>query len=298
MSLDMRVSWKRAAGIIAGLLLPLPLVLTLYAATSWTHWPAFSPGTDVSPILPPDERRQLQTFEKHCTQREDCEPPLGCLEIYTGGPRFCVASECQSDSQCEEGFTCQTRPTLDNGPRVRRCAVIGTRQEGQPCVSSADTREEACAQGLICNGVCGRPCVLEDPTSCPDGLACRNGSDGPSCRPHCKDRECPEGQECIHHDDELPMCAVLRGNNCQRTTCPEGRECQVRYQLGGQRPTVDMECVVPCGKDKSPCPDGLVCDFGACRQRCNPNGPDTCGPNNTCGYLPVEESWLCFPRYD
>jgi hypothetical protein len=290
------VSRERWTGLLFGLLLPLPLVLLLCAALYWRAGSPPPSDTRISPILSPEERRQFQTFEKPCQRQGECESPLGCVDIYTGGPRFCIASECLTDAQCREGFTCRALPSLKDGPRVRRCVLVGTQKEGQPCVPSADTRDEACEQALLCHAFCGRPCDLDVPTSCPDGFACQQGPSGPSCLPHCKDRACPDGQECIHQGSEFPMCAAVHGLNCQRTPCSEGQRCFISYRSGARGAWVEMECAVPCAEGKTPCAEGFICDFGICRQRCEPNGTRECDSHRKCGYLPVEEAWLCFPK--
>jgi hypothetical protein len=275
--------------------LPVPLILAFCFTSPWS---SSSGGVGHSPVLSPEERRHLQTFEKPCQQREDCESPLGCLDLYTGGPRFCVASECLTDSQCRDGFTCRQLASLEDGPLVRRCVLVGTQREGQSCLPNSDTREQACEWGLLCHhGFCGRPCEVGAPGSCPEGFACGQGPGGPSCRPHCRDGRCPPGEECIHQEREFPRCAVVRGANCERALCPDGQRCFVTYGHGATGAWVEMECVVPCGGASPACEEGFVCDVGACRRRCAPGSEDPCGPGEKCGYIPTEDAWLCFQKY-
>jgi hypothetical protein len=56
-----------------------------------------------------------------------------------------------------------------------------------------------------------------------------------------------------------------------------------------------MSCRIRCGGEHPPCPDGLVCDVFLCRQPCDPNGPDICGPHRRCGHRAENRPWTCIP---
>lgn len=289
------MNWRPLLAAFCGLLLPLPLVL---AVGAWWTRPQPQPARDtrlVSPMLSLEERRALLTHERACQTSEDCEAPLGCLSI-DWGQALCMASECLTDLQCEEGFTCKTLRTRGQGPRVRTCVVRGVAQEGAPCMASFTfTPEESCRPGLICNGYCGRPCQLGAPESCPEGTFCRDGKNGASCMPTCEGRSCAEGEECARFQGGFSVCARISGENCQRHACRDGTRCSVAY-LPGRRGEVQMECVQDCGAEHPPCPEGTVCEQRQCRRPCERDNPSACGPKETCGYNPRTQRWLCTVR--
>lgn len=148
-------------------------------------------------------------------------------------------------------------------------------------------KKHACAQGLLCTGWCGRPCQLDAPESCPSGFYCAQGPDGPSCRPTCEGRTCPEGQQCVTYEGRTSVCAVVRGQNCQQHPCAQGQECKLYYpRIRADGLLMGMECVQPCEEGKVSCPEGLVCTHGACRRPCEPGAPNTCGPDEACTASP------------
>src|SRR3712207_4913546 len=98
------MNWRKLAPIAGGMLLPLPLLLIAKLFFDPSA-PLVINGRVVSPMLSRSEKRKLLTFERPCSRPDDCEPPLACLDL--GGTRssLCVASECQTDLQCQENFT-------------------------------------------------------------------------------------------------------------------------------------------------------------------------------------------------
>ncbi len=92
-----------------------------------------------------DLTQKLLTFGRPCRDSRECESPLACLQDSRRivEPR-CVASECVTDLQCEEGFVCQLMASLGQGRGVRVCVVAaGLRKEGQVCSPLPRTREVA-----------------------------------------------------------------------------------------------------------------------------------------------------------
>lgn len=246
----------------------------------------------VSPILTLDERRALLTHERPCEKAADCEPPLGCLP-FASGSALCMSSDCQTDLQCSEGFTCKALRSRGQGPRVRLCVVQGLADEGEPCSSSFTfTREMLCRPGLLCNSHCGRPCQLGEPGACPEGTVCLNGREGPSCMPTCDGRACAEGQECVPFTKGSSVCARIWGENCQRQGCPKGATCRVSY-LPGRPGEVAMECTRRCGENHPSCPEGTVCEQKVCRRPCDAKDAKACGPHERCSYFPGTPRWLC-----
>lgn len=286
------MKWRLPMAVALGLLLPVPLLLLVGGALGWGGQ---GPRDDaLSPMLSWEQRQRLLTFGRPCRDSNECEAPLACLQDSRriAEPR-CVASECVTDLQCEEGFACQVMTSLGKGRHVRVCVVAaGLREEGQVCSPLPRTREVACEEGLICRGWCGRPCRREEPASCPEGFYCDTGPQGTSCLPTCEGRACPAGQECARFESGPSTCAVVRGQNCQRTPCPHGAQCRTTYSP--QKPgEVKMECVVPCDEKAPACSAGALCHNGVCRQACEPGSPDACASGQACTYHPFEKRWLC-----
>lgn len=281
-------------GVLAGLLLLVPLLgIALYVRTQLqTHVPEERP---ISPVLPFEERLRLVTYERECGKDKKCEPPLGCLPVPGRFKSYCTDSECETDVQCREGFTCQVMWT-SAGPLIRSCIPVGVRQEGQRCTSLPTDKEEACGPGLICGANwCGRPCKKGEATDCPEGFFCEEATPGPLCLPTCEERECPEGQHCVAFSRGTSVCAVVHGNNCREQGCPSGEKCSVQHRE--DRPgEVWMRCFTPCGAGKPPCPEGRLCHRDACRMPCNPEGPEVCYPGYRCGQLEQDGPWVC--RFD
>lgn len=288
------MKWGVLLAIAAGLLLTVPLALALGTALYPGSKPVSKSGSQVVPVLSYGEYREFLTFERPCRTQADCEAPLGCVEINPGGSSICSASECMTDLQCEEGFTCRAMSTVNGGSTVRWCILEGRKMEGEPCMQGFRARGSNCARGLLCAAWCGRPCELDAPGSCPEGFFCGKGSDGPSCLPTCEGRACPEGQWCIRFEGGTSVCAEVRGQDCQETPCAEGSTCRRHFpRTRPQGLVVGMECVQPCGEGKASCPEGLVCSSGDCRRPCEPDTPAACGEDEVCQQHPVEKRWLC-----
>lgn len=288
------MKWRVLMAMAAGLLLTIPLVLALGTALYPVSESVARSGSQVAPVLSYGEYRELLTFDRPCRTQADCEAPLGCVEVSPGGSTICAASECMTDLQCEEGFTCRALRTLEGGPKVRWCILEGHRKEGEPCMQRLGARRSNCARGLLCAAWCGRACELDAPESCPEGSFCRRGPDGPSCLPTCEGRTCAEGQQCIRFEGGTSVCATVRGQDCQQAPCAEGFECRRSFpRTGPQGLVVGMECVQPCGEQKLPCPEGLVCSGRVCRHSCEPDMPGSCGPHEACKQGSVKEQWVC-----
>lgn len=296
--MDLPIKWRTPLLVLLGLLLPLPLILILT-----TLWPSSrTPGEriltasgalEISPVLTVEERRALLTFERPCSRREDCEPPLGCLSR-NGKKGFCVASKCLTDLQCSDGMTCRVLPTLGQGPRVRSCVAAGNLPEGAPCLALTMDGAKSCSEGLICNSFCGRPCNLEAASPCPNGFFCRPGPSGPACAPTCEKQACPEGQQCVRFTGGASMCAAPVGDDCQRSPCPEGQQCRASFSPG-QPAWAALACELPCDGAERRCPQGLICHQETCQRTCDPKGPEVCGPRWACNTPDPEQAgrWLC-----
>lgn len=249
---------------------------------------------EMLPMIPLEEGRRLLTYEHSCRNNEDCEPPLRCVYNTRRGERYCTASTCMNDQHCPEGFACRALLTDDERALVRICSLVGLRKEGEKCEFLPSTPETGCEQGLLCQGWCGRPCTMDDSSSCPQGFLCADGPNGASCLPTCKNRTCPDGQQCTDFGEHVSVCATVHGQNCHLTPCPEGQRCHTEG-ISNRSDAVWMSCLAPCGGNKPPCPNGLVCDVFRCRQSCDPNGPNTCGPHRHCGRHSESRPWTCIP---
>lgn len=289
---------RSALGVITGALLPVPLVLVLLSLRTEAPSPA-AEATRLSPVLSFEERMQRVTYHRECRRDSDCEPPMSCVIDPRVFAHYCTDSQCMTDAQCPDGLVCRDIASVRKQRLVRFCVPLGFRKEGQECLALPPNRQQACEPGLLCadsgTGWCGRPCRLDDPTSCPEGFFCGNVPPEPTCLPTCEKRGCPEGQHCIRHDDGVSQCAVVYGPNCQQSPCPESRKCEVETSV--EKPgKAWFECVERCGPDKPPCPEGFTCDRWHCLPSCDPQDPSSCPGGYRCkqGKKPTRP-WVCQP---
>jgi hypothetical protein len=293
------MKWRAFLGIVAGLLLPIPLLLLLGGFLQPTLRGTDSGRRAVSPVLDTEERTRRVTYRRYCSLSSECEPPLGCLSDTRLMTHYCTDSRCRTDEECPQGQLCQSLATTGDGPLVRLCIPIGVRQEGEHCLRVPHRKEAACGPGLLCSGEdgwCARPCSTGDAASCPEGFFCADVAPQPVCLPTCERRGCPEGQQCIHSREGSSTCAQVYGPHCQQTPCPDNRECDVGdvTQLPGK---VWTECVEPCGEGRPPCSAGLVCDGWHCLPPCDPQGPDTCAEGYRCNQRKPNRPWVCQPDW-
>jgi hypothetical protein len=288
------MKWRALLVVLPCVLLPLPLAGLLVVAMRPSAPPS-PQQTALIPLLPLDVRGSLPTYEHDCMTDEDCDPPLGCLRINSEYRSECTDSRCMEDKDCPDEFACIPVKTRKSQRLVRRCSLVGDRKEGEKCDVLARSHRLGCARGLLCQaGWCGRPCQLEDPTSCPTGFFCSEGREGPpSCLPTCEGRSCPEGQQCLPDEGGSSLCQQVVGPDCRKNSCPKDYDC--RLMTPPQRPwEVRTECRQGCDR-KIPCPGGTVCIRYECRRTCDPQNPSTCGPGLTCGQLNPSDPWYCLP---
>ncbi|MFP2910415.1 hypothetical protein ACLESD_36335 [Pyxidicoccus sp. 3LFB2] len=293
------MSWRGAVGVLVALLLPLPLVLVMGSVLRDRRERTATPPGAVRtvPVLSHEERMVRLTYHHECQKPEDCEAPLACFSDTHQRSHYCTDSECTTDAQCPEGQRCLALTTPWEGLRVRWCVAVGVRQEGEPCLDQALDPREGCSPGLVCGGRlgwCGRPCRPGEAPGCPEGFFCGEVTPEPICLPTCETRGCPQGQRCVRQEEGISACAVVYGADCQHTPCPEGREC--RDTRNSARPgEIWMECLHKCGKNRPPCPDGLICDRARCQPPCDPNGPNVCAPGYHCTRRTKRSPYLCEP---
>ena len=276
---------------LASALLLLPLVWLMTIAIPWMNTQGRQ-SEKLIPMLSPDVRQSLLTYRRDCRTEADCEPPLGCLIKSFSPLHMCVDSTCETDAQCDEGFSCVPLKTTSGKAIVRTCSLVGERKQGERCRILPAVQHDGCERGLLCQGRCGPPCWMDDPSSCPSGFFCSESRSGPpSCLPTCQGRPCPEGLECLPRGKGVSVCARVQGEDCRKTPCPEKHVCRVLEPP--QRPwELRTECRHLCDED-SPCPEGSFCLNYECRKPCDPQAAESCGPGRTCGRHHPLDPWYC-----
>ncbi len=290
------MNWRPLVAPLLCILLPLPLVgLLSIPLLGPDLGQPHAPRPNVVPMLTPGERQGLRTYKQECRTDADCDQPLRCFFNMLVQHSYCSDSTCMTDEDCPEGLTCQTWATRSGKSQLRICSVVGVRKEGEVCLLLPREREDGCERGLVCRDRCGRPCRLEDPSTCPDGSFCEDDPSGPSCQPTCEGRSCPEGQRCVSRGGRISICAQVLGQDCQLNACPQGQVCSV-HEYPEHAHSVWMDCLQPCDMQGDPtcCPEGTVCHLYRCRKSCTPEDPSVCGSGFKCGHRPGEP-WTCIP---
>lgn len=278
---------------VLGILLPLPLVWLFYAVTQAPLKARIEEGP-VVPMLTDEEFRAQLGYLKSCQTATDCTPPLACYFDPMRRTSICGDSTCQTDQQCEEGYTCRTLETAGREARLRLCVRRGVRKEGEQCAPFFDNPQYHCTPGLLCQDWCGRPCRVNEPASCPEGFFCRDGPEGASCLPSCDERRCPEGQRCASRGEGISICATVHGEDCELESCPQGQKCRME-DLPEKPGELWGECVQSCGENRPPCPEDRVCIVSGCYRACSPEAPSTCGPHFVCDTSGSGSPWYCRP---
>src|SRR5690348_122627 len=98
------MKWRTALGVLAALLLSLPLTWLLGTALR----PELRAGRPLVPMLDFSVRRRMATYGHGCALDSECEAPLRCVLDTRVDRSFCADSECMSDAQCEPGYVCRT----------------------------------------------------------------------------------------------------------------------------------------------------------------------------------------------
>jgi hypothetical protein len=225
---------------------------------------------------------RLAPHDGGCRGNADCPSVQACV-VDRGHLQQCHPNECDKDSECPTGDVCREVGSVLAEPGVRLCTPVGQSREGQDCNELSTEAAQRCAPGLLCNVMfCGRPCRLDEPASCPESFACREGSKGPSCVPSCKPGRCPEGLSCVQLPASygLSLCTEVLGENCLEHPCPLGQKCAFTFTASWPH-RIPMACTKTCGQDKR-CPQGFLCRKDTCLQECSPSVAGTCGPNRRC----------------
>ncbi len=290
--------WRTLMAVLIGTLLPLPLVWLLYVVLSGSSAePVRLQRLDVVPMLTPGERLGVLTYGRECRTDADCDVRLRCFFSMLTQDSTCMDSRCMTDAQCAEGFTCRTYTARNGKDLLNACTLVGERKEGEACEKLTRRRLFGCARDLLCHDRCGRPCQVDDPTSCPEGYFCRDEMEGPACQPTCAGRTCPEGQQCVSTGPDVSVCATVHGQNCQRTQCAQDQSCSL-FEHPQRVGEVWITCRQRCGpgEDDPRCPEGTVCHWYQCLETCAPEDPSACGPGLSCNRR-EDDVWLCTGDY-
>jgi len=290
------MNWRKLPPALLGLLIPIPLVWLVYIAMSGPGSQVLPPqGKSFVPMLSHEERLGLRTYEHDCRTDADCDPQLRCVyDVRTARGR-CTDSTCTDDKHCPMGSACIPFRTVNEKEVVRVCSLIGVRKEGELCRDLPENPKDGCAKGLVCQGFCGRPCRVDDPSTCPEGYFCHEGSEGASCLPTCEGRSCPEGQRCVQLMGKPSVCMTVHGQDCELNPCAQGLHCTL--DASPRTPGhVWMECLRGCGGEEDhPCPEGTACFLFQCRKSCDPLDASTCEPGFRCGRNHPNMPWACIP---
>lgn len=287
------MKWRLLLAPLIALLLILPLAWVLRWIPGVSR-PPNATGADhrLVPRYSPEEHGHLRTLYGHCSGDEDCEAPLICLKGLLLIRPFCTASECVTDLDCSQGFSCRSLPM---GQRVvRLCAVDGQVDEGGRCQRIPVRPGSGCKPGLVCAaGLCVRPCLPQALPSCPPGFFCGSEDvEGPVCLPTCEGRSCPQDQHCVRLQQGASICARVHGTECQQAPCPAPRKCEV-FAPAKREGEVWMRCTSPCTQQAPPCAEGWTCVAGVCRRVCEREDAGTCGPAEMCKALEPDGPGLC-----
>lgn len=288
------MTWNKVAGLLVGVLLTLPLAGLLLTSSGGILLGTGKRGESLRlvPHLRGAAAMRVETFQQPCREDKECKLPLSCFVDARDGRRECRDSSCMTDDDCSAGFTCQPLRSASDTALFRICVPLGVRKEGEQCNVMPESTDEGCEQGLRCDVYCGRSCQVEDPHSCPEGFFCKDKMKGALCWPTCKGLSCPEGQECVETWDGASTCARVVGSNCQRTPCAGEARCSIETRPSSPH-VVWMDCLPSCTPGGQECPEGRACFVRECRRACDPQAPDSCGPDHECSQLFPQLPWVC-----
>ena len=215
-----------------------------------------------------------------CNHDWDCPTGRFCVYRYGDRQNACLPSNCDSDTDCEDGVCRQL-----GHASAKRCTVAGTLGAGDACLPAPSEDGVACGPGLYCVlGRCGAPCDVA--TVCTEGTRCISSRDeGAACLPYCDDHQhpCPKGERCLSMPGGLSLCARLPEANCVDHACPAGRTCIARFGNHAANALCFLVCDLISGQK---CPDGYSCGAASgrsvCYPSCAPDGSQACKPGWTC----------------
>src|SRR5690349_11208352 len=101
---------------------PLIIVILLVASVGgagstirWWWWNRPGLRKDISPLLPERQRLRGDTARRPCLEAADCKWPFLCIQDERVHGSRCLASECQTDLQCDPGFACRAAKAKGGG---------------------------------------------------------------------------------------------------------------------------------------------------------------------------------------
>lgn len=193
-----------------------------------------------------------QTFRvclNPCSSDEQCGDSGGG-RCYQG---VCL---CQSSSDCDGGYTCNTT-TQSVGACVKQSV-------SKPCAGNAECRPLARGSYCVPKGA-GSRSVGESCDSlnrCSKGLLCLPTRSGAVCVEDCtQSQRCKLGGSCFDYGrgSSVRIC-LCRGSR----SCPSGRVCEARFQGNYGLCRLDPKQSTPKCVDDIECPAEYVCTDGTC----------------------------------
>ena len=249
----------------------------------------FLPVADsgVGQVLGDDDAEDLDGG--FCRSDLNCPLNVGCVR------GRCMASSCETDTDCSDGHFCRVGNQASARPAIRVCTSAGLRLRGDGCSDFGGSADSSCGPGLHCLfGNCGPRCD-EDAGACGAFEGCVHSyrESLSVCLPDCRKSGCPSGRLCLALG-ELAKCVEPTRDNCLVHGCSNGESCQVSVQ-GGQ---ATFRCRRTCDSLNPSCPAGTICggeggQNSFCYTKCIPGEPtQVCLPNESCS--PVDEDGRLF----
>jgi hypothetical protein len=168
---------------------------------------------------------------------------------------------------------------------LTRCIEHGTQAEGGSCsLKATATDSDRCRTGLVCVGLCARPCEILDDGSddCPSGDLCKSTANGNVCTLPCDPHRCADGETCVL-EGLRTHCGRRVGPDCERfpNLCASPQACATEWDEKSH--TLVSECRPPCAAMS--CAPGSLCSVtgpfpGFCVHSCNTDAD--CGRLGLC----------------
>jgi len=200
------------------------------------------------------------TTSQECGYRDDA-----CIPSDLAGESGICGYFCEDQSDCDEGFNCETIPNI----ATMQCVFNGS-------VNAGSTGDSCCADlhcqaPLVCHpqtSKCYEGCTGSGTSACPPNQVCvddstddRNGHCAPGCD---ESSPCPGGQVCVD-------------NTCIEGDCAIKEHCPIEYLCN----TTDHRCVPGCEIDTD-CFGSNECIDGQCVERVGCEGTWQCSMANMC----------------
>ncbi|MBR58396.1 MAG: hypothetical protein CMH54_10290 [Myxococcales bacterium] len=190
--------------------------------------------------------------------------------------------QCDAETPCDEGFTCDCKGFCIETPQSLTCTEdknCGSQNYCDTCLGYCFEKKDICAPCTAnnqCNGNGSRCLVFESGDS-----YCGRGCEGVI---GCKDDSHPTsaGFDCIEIDGiSQKQCVPLSGSCESPGLCEQDSDCPIFHicnldigqcakgcaddaECPSQTVCSNLRCQAPCDDPSNPCPDGFVCEDGHC----------------------------------